>query len=188
MQITAKQKSIFYLIISFISFVFLIISLTVHLIAFWNINLTDQYPYVFLLHLGIFVLIAPILLIQKIEEKQEDEKLITLNEGFNEVKKSEKVSDKKSDIPKWLIVVYVLISFYGFINFLIFGLGAKGNAEIVDGKYVLRERGRVVREISKDEYDAVSAQSLRGFSGHWIIFYFYFKSVAFVQYKNQKEK
>jgi hypothetical protein len=74
------------------------------------------------------------------------------------------------------------------VNFFIFGLGANGSPEIKNDKYVLSNHGQIVKELSKDEYDVASAQSLRGFSGHWIIFYFYFTAVAFLQVKEQKEK
>lgn len=188
MQITSKQKSTFFLIISLVSFVLLIVSLCVHLITFWNINLQEKYPYVPLLHLGIFVLTAPILLLQKIEEKQEDEKIISLRDGFDEVENPKKELKDKSYPSMKLIVAYVLIGFYAMLNFMIFGLGAKGSPMIIEGKYVLKIHGQSDQEISKQEYDVASAQSLRGFSGHWVIFYFYFTSVAFLQFKNQKEK
>lgn len=188
MQITAKQKSLFYLIISLISLMLLITSLSVHLITFWNVNLQERFPYVFLLHIGIFVLIAPILLLQKIEEKREDEKIITLRDGFDEVENPVKESEDKSYPSNKFIVAYVLIGFYAMLNFMIFGLGAKGSPMIIDEKYVLRIHGQSDQEISKQEYDIASAQLLRGFSGHWIVFYFYFTTFAFFHFKNPDEK
>ncbi len=188
MQITPKQKLIFFQIIGLISFVLLVISLCVHIITFWNINLEERFPYIFLLHVGIFVLIAPVLLLQKIEEKQEDEKIISLQNGFNETKVKKENLNEKSSIPKLLIIAYVLVGFYAVLNFMIFGFGAEGNPMIKGDKYVLDNHGHIVRELSKDEYDIASAQSLRGFSGHWIVFYFYFTSIAFLQLKNQREK
>ncbi len=187
MEVTPKRKSNFYQILGSISLALLIISLSVHLMTFWNINLQDRFPYVFLLHIGFFVLIISVALLEKLEEIQADKKIISIQNSLIESRADAVNTDEKSKIPKWLIAAYFVVGFYAMLNFLIFGLGAEGNPSIKGDKYVLENHGHIIREISKDEYDIASAQVLRGFSGHWIIFYFYITTVAFLQVKELKE-
>ena len=150
--------------------VLLVLSLGVHFITFWNVNLQERFPSVLFLHLGIFVLIVPFLLLIKWEEKQE------------------KDSNKKMVFPNWLIAIYFILCLYTVINLAIFGFADKQNPMIVNGKYVLKNKERVVREVSKEEYDIASAQSLRGLSGHWIISYFFFASIAFLKSSKTKDE
>jgi hypothetical protein len=88
MQITSNQKSMFFQIIGSFSLALLVISLSVHLSTFWNVNLEERFPYISLLHIGIFAFIFPIFSLQKIEEKQDDEKIFSLQDGFDELEKS----------------------------------------------------------------------------------------------------
>jgi hypothetical protein len=47
-----------------------------------------------------------------------------------------------------------------------------GSPTIQDGKYLLLDHGKLIREITAGEYAAFRANQVRGFSGHWLIFYF----------------
>jgi hypothetical protein len=47
----------------------------------------------------------------------------------------------------------------------------EGSPDIIDGKYVLENHGTLIRELSEVEYFKLRANEIRGFSGHWMVFY-----------------
>ena len=47
-----------------------------------------------------------------------------------------------------------------------------GSPSIQDGKFVLQSHGRLIRALTEPEYTAFKANEIRGFSGHWMVFYF----------------
>jgi hypothetical protein len=42
---------------------------------------------------------------------------------------------------------------------------------IQNGQYILHNHGQFVRNLTEKEYHHYQANTLRGFSGHWIAFY-----------------
>jgi hypothetical protein len=69
------------------------------------------------------------------------------------------------------VLIYVLV-IYVFLN-ICASIALLGNesARIVKGRYVLESKGRVVREVPRDVWNAKSAQEFRLMSGHPMIFY-----------------
>jgi hypothetical protein len=61
--------------------------------------------------------------------------------------------------------------FYAFINFAFFMIGNIGTPDIIDGKFVLHNHGRIIKNLTEQQYHHYKALELRGFSGHWIAFY-----------------
>lgn len=47
-----------------------------------------------------------------------------------------------------------------------------GTPSIVDGKFLLTNDGAVMRELTAAEYASFESNEVRGFSGHWLVFYF----------------
>jgi hypothetical protein len=75
-------------------------------------------------------------------------------------------------MPRWARYTVKAFFAYAFINFaLFFFLSRGGTPDVRDGKYVLHNHGNVIRELSEDEYELQTAYVVRGFSGHWMIFY-----------------
>ncbi|MCA9536477.1 MAG: hypothetical protein KC593_22495 [Myxococcales bacterium] len=62
-----------------------------------------------------------------------------------------------------LAMLYVLYNFFASIP-------AGGTPDLRDGVYVLHNHGTVVREITLAEYERFRTLTVRGFSGHWMIF------------------
>ncbi len=59
------------------------------------------------------------------------------------------------------------------VNFVLFALNSEGGGpSIRAGKFVLESHGRFIRDLTATEYTAFKANELRGFSGHWLIFYY----------------
>jgi hypothetical protein len=75
-------------------------------------------------------------------------------------------------MPIWARYVVKAFFAYALINFALFFFLSKGGVpEVREGKYVLHNHGDVIRELSEDEYELQKAYVVRGFSGHWMVFY-----------------
>ena len=139
------------------------LSLLFHLMACLGVNVTDSFPFVWLLHLGIFVVFVPM-------------GMSTLLESGNAMDKGVRYNWFAS-IPRKARLLAGIFFIYAILNFMLFvALNQGGSPEILNGEYVLYSGGRVsqrrvIREISKAEYDLMQAEILRGFSGGWMIFY-----------------
>jgi hypothetical protein len=71
-----------------------------------------------------------------------------------------------------LKAVPIFLIIYSSINFWLFKtISDEGSANIVDGVYVLQNHGSFVRELTELQYNEYKANNLRGFSGHWMLFY-----------------
>lgn len=176
-----------YLVIAGISAILLGLSAVVHLTTFWHINIYEVFPWILVLHILFFPLLISFLGIEKYKEKLANDELITINP------QSANRSDQRLELgalefikPDWRMALYCTLGLYVMANFFIFVLGAEGSPEIVKGEYVLTNRTKIIRTITREEYDVASAQELRGISGHWLIFYFYLSLAACSSYKSRK--
>lgn len=76
-----------------------------------------------------------------------------------------------SAIPLYLIILCIGAFIYAAVNFALFiELMKDGGPAVQDGKYYLRNHGKISREITRAEYKRYCAYEVRGFSGHWMIF------------------
>lgn len=142
---------------SILAFIGLLLSLLAHLMAFLGVNLAKYVPWVWWLHIGIFVLTVPLLFTQGFKSRK------TFWREFN------------SRLPSWARRAYKALFLYAIVNFVIFGfLSSGGVPDVCEGKYVLENHGTVIREISKEEYERQKAYVLRLFSGGWMVFYLFF--------------
>ena len=162
------QKKIFYFSLLLTFFSIIVNSSTYFLNIYYK-----EYSFLFIIHGLIFI---PII-IMAIHRK-------------NELKN---ISDKKSKNPylnmlrmaipngnSIAYIIFILCFLYVFVNFFIVLQNIKdGMAEIIDGKYVLNNKG-IITEITENIYYKRKFLEMRLFSGHWIIFsvfptfYYYF--------------
>lgn len=74
-------------------------------------------------------------------------------------------------VPPWLRVVCCIAFIYTMINFALFAsLMEGGTPAICNGKYCLQNHGRLIRNITQEEFNRFRAYQVRGFSGHWMFF------------------
>jgi hypothetical protein len=126
----------------------------VHLTTFFGIDPTKHIPWVWGLHLGIFIVFIPILVAQGVKPQKDFWSKFFAN------------------LPTWAQYAIKAFSAYIIINFVLFIFLTKGGVpEVRDSKYVLQKHGEVIRELSEEEYELQKAYVVRGFSGHWMIFY-----------------
>ncbi len=147
-----------------------IIGLTAHLLSVADIDVTSRVPFIWVLHVGIFVVWLPVVL------KLKDDKELKEYKNTSFVNRLNPFSFYKiifKNAPSWMSVLAIICFYYAIVNFILFILDADalGGANIRDGKYVLENRGKFIRNITEEEYHHAKAAMLRGFSGHWLVFY-----------------
>lgn len=167
------------MVVGSVACVLFVVSLLIHVLTFWSFNIQERFPAVWLLHIAIFVLAVPLFLKNWLDERRKETELVTLNSPAPELPEPDpKTIAEGIGLSRWLTAIYLALGFYVMVNFVVFVIGAEGTPDRVGEMFVLKYRTTVIREITREEYDIASAHLLHGFSGHWLIFYFYFASAG----------
>jgi hypothetical protein len=141
-------------VISTLAIIGFFTSLIVHLSTFLGINPARFGPGVWVLHVGMFAVLVPMIFDQGRMEKKTFQREIF------------------SALPGWARHLISVFFVYAIINLALFVfLSGRGVPSERDGKYALHSHGSVIRELSEEEYDRHKAYELRAFSGHWMVFY-----------------
>ena len=183
-KVILKYKHLIYLIMSVVGFILLIVSLCVHVLSILEIDVQEQFYGVWLLHIALLVMAVPYILLTRTEEKQDTMK--SISESLQEIKNYKERQPEDKGFSKWLPIITGLLAVYMIFNFFIFGLSGNGQPHIVDGKFVLNNHG-AIREVDEKEYHIARARLLRGFSGHWIFFYFIFATGAYSAVRTKQD-
>jgi hypothetical protein len=143
----------------FIAVFGLVSSAVAHFSTFLGINPQRVFPPVWALHFLIFVVWVPVVFSCR--------KICTKNNQ----KDFWKIAMRNA--PGWMKVLSVVLFAYAFFNFFftIFILNEGGVPSELEGKKVIHSHGKVIRELTNEEYEAHQAYNVRTFSGHWMIFY-----------------
>jgi hypothetical protein len=144
------------------------LGLLVHVLSVIDIDVDAKAPYVWLLHLGIFVVWIPAIILLKKNAGQKTFQGASVKKSFSPFGQFKALF---TNTPNWLTVIAVTGFFYAFINFMSFMSAQHGTPAIENGQYMLHNHGQFVRNLTKAEYNHYQANTLRGFSGHWIAFY-----------------
>jgi hypothetical protein len=144
------------------------LGMLVHILSLADIDVTEKVPFVWLLHIGIFVVWVPVVLdLKKNEELQEYQQSGMLNRmnpiGFFKILFKE--------TPTWMTIIAGAGFFYALINFMLFIASQGGTPDIKDGQFILHNHGQLIKILTEQEYHHYKANEVRGFSGHWILFY-----------------
>lgn len=133
-----------------------ILSLAAHLSALFGIDVAAHVPYVWGLHVGMFVVFVPFIFSIR--------KTLGPKPTFAEI---------RANFPNWVVVTGSILLAYVVINFALFMLSTSGgDPSMQNGKFILASHGHLIREITFTEYTALKANQIRGFSGHWLVFYY----------------
>lgn len=144
------------------------LGLTVHLLSLADIDVTEKAPFIWLLHIGIFIVWIPVVLDLKDNEELQVYKESGTPNRMDPIK-FYKIVFKET--PTWMSIIAIGGFFYAFINFMLFVSSQTGTPEIKDGQYILQDHGQLIKTITLQEYHHYKANEVRGFSGHWILFY-----------------
>jgi hypothetical protein len=134
----------------------LVLAAVAHVCALAGIDVAERVPSVWLLHIGVFVVFIPFVVSsRKVLGKQPS------------------LVDMRALVPGRVFAVGLAVFIYAIINFVLFAVATQGGNPVVEaGQYLLKSHGHLIRELSRPEYEALRANELRGFSGHWLFFYF----------------
>lgn len=139
-----------------------------HLLTLAGFNVFAEVPFIWILHIGIFVVFVPaIFFLNKNEEFQ----------AYQQAKKERRkaasglVSIVFKGVPQWLKIMVFGSFFYAILNFFLFASSQDGTPALQDGQYILHNHGKFIKNITEQEYNDYKANELRGFSGHWLLFY-----------------
>jgi hypothetical protein len=145
-----------------------LLGILVNVLSLLDIDVTEKAPFIWLLHIGIFVVWIPAVLDLRENQELKDYMQSGILNQMNPIG-FYKIIFK--DIPTWIILLALGGFFYAGINFILFISSQEGTASIKDGQFVLQNHGQLVRILTKQEYHHYSANEVRGISGHWILFY-----------------
>jgi hypothetical protein len=143
-----------------------ILGLIVHIVSLFGIYLGEKIPFIWVLHVGIFIVWLPAVL-----ELRKNTELKQPNFGTM-VNPFKFFGIIFKDTPKPVMIISVVFFFYAMINFFLFMQAGQGGVpDIMDGKYVIHNHGSIIKELTETEYFKMKANEIRGFSGHWMAFY-----------------
>ena len=138
----------------------LIASAAAHFSTFAGVDPQELFPWVWVLHIGIFLVFIPAIAIQNTLRRN------ATGNGRGDF------NDAFAGAPAWMRTLCKLLFAYMFVNFAIFAFMMRsGSPHRVNGTYVLSSHGKVSRQISEEEYHRYRGYEVRGFSGHWMGFY-----------------
>ena len=155
------QKTLYYIAISGLT-----LGLIVHLTALIaDYDLRQVVPFLWILHIGIFVVWIPMVLLLKGKDE--------LQQFYNyyNFNQSEYFKIIFKNTPTWLKIIAFGGMGYAGLNFILFIVSQPGSPSIENGKYILSNHGQLISILTKKEYLHYLANETRGFSGHWIAFY-----------------
>jgi hypothetical protein len=146
--------------ILYLAFTGWLLSLIIHLLSINHMDVQEKYPWVWVLHIGIFFVWIPAIRelrrYQAIQGKRrifDIYRLILLN------------------TPNWLTYIAVGSFIYTVINSFIYILTPHSSPGIINGEWVLHNHGHIVKIITENEYHSEEASVMRFYSGGWLGFY-----------------
>jgi hypothetical protein len=146
----------------------LALAIVVHLLSVARINVSEYCPFVWVLHLGIFVVWFPTVLSLR---KNEDFIEYQQSGWLNRMNPFAFFKAILKNTPIWLSVLAAGGFVYAIINFALLMTPQEGNVVVQEGTYAIVKHGTMVRKLSEQEYNYFQAKDVRVFSGHWIAFY-----------------
>jgi len=141
------------IIVSMLAFLGFFLSLAAHLSTFSSLNLIQDFPAVWALHIGAIALFLPV----AYSQRRELGKKRGGNQAFKQL---------IGHMPMWARPLLAVFAVYAFINFFI-GMNATVSH---DKNNISEEKEPVTTKIKADGGNYERLQ-LRMFSGHWMIFY-----------------
>ena len=160
------------------------LGLTVHLLSLADIDVTEKAPFIWLLHIGIFIVWIPVVLDLKNNEELQAYKQSGMTNRMNPIE-FYKIVFKET--PTWMSLIAIGGFFYALINFMFFMSSQSGTPDIKDGQYILQNHGQLIKTLTLHEYHHYKANEVRGFSGHWMAFYGMAAAILYPFNKKDKE-
>lgn len=144
-----------------------LLSAVMHIGTFIGVNFDAMVPFPFGLHIGIFIVFLPAIIVSIKDLKKAG---INSNKAESQLeiwKRSTKFA------PTWMKFLPLLLIPYVLFNFFFTGsiLMQWGGPSIIDGQKVLSSHGTIIRVLTDDEFFTQTLYEIRLFSGHWMALY-----------------
>ena len=125
-------------------------SIFLNVLTFFGMNLSLTIPAVFLLHLLAFVLFVSFIFYSKSQSIDIDKLTKT--------------------IPKWIMLCCCILLVYSLVSIALSSAASGiGGPDIWNDRYVLQNKGTLIREITEIEYYSLLNLDFRFFTSLWII-------------------
>lgn len=147
------------------------LSLLVQVASARGFDVESQYPYIPILHVGMFLVFIPFLFAVRKDPGGSSSLLAIVSRW-----------------PTWARILSIAIGAYALAGVVLFMIASGGgNAEVVNGKYLLRNHGLVLAHLTEAQYHQHRAAELGGFSALWLLFYG-FPCIYFLLRREQLKK
>ncbi len=164
-------------------------SIAVYLESFRGTTLESLMPLPFVLHLGVFVLVMPMVVIEYSSFHFETRAPIWFS-GDGPIKRGpfswqgyaqgapvweDTFYWKKfsQGMPKWVVPTIKLLGLFFIFHFILFLVQSHvASPQIENGQYVLDNHGQTVKALTQLEYFKLKTAESRMFAAGWICFYF----------------
>lgn len=148
--------------------------ISVNVLSVTGVYVPEGMGFMFLLILGMAIVFVPaVLKLQKLSKQNQKERPKGIK-GMREQQQKTKshMLSFWRPLPLGLKILVVLIAVYGFTNFfsMMYFLGDE-QAAMENGQYVMESKGKIIRDITKEEYYQNKAYQASLFTGHIAIFY-----------------
>ncbi len=161
------------------------LGLIVHFLSIAEYNAAEKFPFIWLLHIGIFIVWLPAVLILT---KNEELKAFRQSSSLKQLNPIAASKIFFGQTPSWLTIIAVAGFFYAIINFVLFMTSSHmGIPDIKNGQYILHDHGKLIKTLTEQEYYHYKANEVRFFSGHWLMFYGLAAAVLFPYNKQTKK-
>ncbi|MBK7129963.1 MAG: hypothetical protein IPM74_17805 [Crocinitomicaceae bacterium] len=135
-----------------------------HVLSLLKFDVTAHFSYIWIFVLLLFVVWWPTVMELKSRRKFQQHKGSSTSLGNY-------YHNLFDQTPRWLRVVAIGGFFYAFINFFLAGYMLQGSPEIKDGLFVLTDHGKIIRNISVQEFHYFKSYANRMQTGHFLVFY-----------------
>ncbi len=134
-----------------------------HAVAVSGRALHLEHPWLFSLHLLMFITFAPGLVLR----------ILSARRNMNaDALQTQRLAGILAGIPLALRILVGALLVYAAVNFLIAGVNLpNGSVEANNGAYNIRLRTGEIEPIDRAAYLKIQASQLRAFSGHWLLFF-----------------
>ena len=161
------------------------LGLIVHLLAIADYNATEKVPFIWLLHISVFIVWLPAVLILT---KNEELKAFRQSGSFRQLNPIVASKIFFGQTPIWLKTIAIAGFFYAIINGVLFMVISElGTPDIKNGQYILHDHGKLIKTLTEQEYYNYKTNEVRFFSGHWLLFYGLAAAVLFPYHKQTKK-
>ena len=161
------------------------LGLFIHLLSITDYNLAEKVPFIWFLHVGIFIVWFP-----AVFKLTKNEELKAFRQSGS-LKQLNPVAASKiffGQTPTWLTIIAVTGFLYAIINSVLFMTSSDmGVPDIKNGQYILHNHGKLIKTLTEHEYYHYKTNEVRFFSGHWLLFYGLAAAVLFPFNKQTKK-